>query len=190
MPGPIRLLEYGDAQGAACLYVNAAELDLTQDDCLVRYVLAHRQPGVAFVQLVGKIPWSCVELDRAIIMLATDARTEGVDLWAKRSVYEERWSSVPIWWCHDVSKLMDKPRTADQVIQLIQELPFLPGAAEIVAINPNPKVISATVLDEIHTRLDAGAGWLYVDKEHVDLATREIAKSATHWGVRVYATPK
>lgn len=186
MPGPdIRLIEYGDLQGTACLCINAEDLDFTQDDCLVRRVIAQRPPGVATVQLVGKVPWACVELDRAIVMLASDARTEGADLWARRSVNEERWSAIPIFSCHDVSSLIDKPRTTDQVIKLIQDLPFIPAATEVIAIDPDIKVISATILDEIHTRLDAGMGWIYTSKDNVGVALREIAKAATYWGVRM-----
>ena len=185
MPGPdIRLVGYGDQQGIPCLCIDAQQLDVTDEGCLVRHVSVQRPAGVRVVQLVGNVPWGSVELERAIVMFNADARTEGLDLWAMRSVSEDKWSAMSIWWCHDVSKLMDQPRTANQVIKLIQDLPYIVPATEVVAIKPDAKVLDATVLDEVHTRLDAGVGWLYVSDENLDLATREIAKAGTHWGVR------
>ncbi len=185
MPGPdIRIVQYGDMQGVASLCINIHSLDLSDATCLVRHVAVNRLPGVGVVQLTGDVPWGTEELDKALLMLKSDARSESMDVWAMRPVHESKWAALPLWWCHDVSKLMDQPRTATHVIKLIQELPFLPAATEVIAIKPDPKVIDAAVLDEVHTRLDAGIGWLYVEDEHVALATREIAKAATHWGIR------
>jgi hypothetical protein len=181
----------GEHEGRPCLPVPVAELDLDDEGCLVQYVTRHRRPGIAFIELVGDVPWGAQPLDRALLMLAADARSaDMVEVWQCRRVSEQRWAASPLWWVHDASELFAHARSISSVIESISLLPFVPPPAELVVVNPHPTQISAALLDEVSTRLDPGVSWLYVEhgsKEAI-VAEREVAKANTPWGVRYSGT--
>lgn len=184
MLGP-SLIPFGDLEGRVSVSVDVRDVDLDDDTALVGAVLHALVPGAAAVQLTHA-PWGSSQLDRSLMILAADARTAEVEVWAHRSVHETRWSAVPVWWCLDASTLFKAPTDAAGLVQAINSLPFLPQSAEVVVKAPHAQSIGAVLLDELHTRLDTGAGWLYLDRQDPAWATaeREIARAATSWGLR------
>lgn len=185
MPG-VKLIQYGDKEGLAALRVAVSDLDIANETCLVQAVCYGRPPGANVVVLEGVVPWGSAELDRALLMLASDGRTANMEVWAMRPPSEQRWSSVPVWWAFDISALLSKASTAALVVDAVNKLPFVPSPTELVAIDPHPQTISAAILDELATRLDAGVGWLYVERgsKAAQVAEREVSRASTPWGMR------
>lgn len=184
MLGP-SLIPFGDLEGRVSVEIDVRDVDLDDDTALVSAVLRAMTPGTAAVRL-AHAPWGSSQLDRSLMILAADARTAEVEVWARRSVHETRWSAVPVWWCLDASSLFKAPLDAAGLVQGINSLPFLPQSAEVVVIEPHEQAIAAVLLDELHTRLDTGAGWIYLDRSSPAWATAEraLADAATAWGLR------
>ena len=181
----IHRIPYGELQGRIAVSVNAREIDLDDDLALLRVVLEARVPGAAAVVLEGA-PWGTSQLDRSLTMLAADGRTEGLDVWALRSVHAERWSAAPVWWVFDASALFEGVRGPSDVVTRTQSLPFLPPPAEVVILNPKAETLSSKALDDIATMLDPAAGWIYVERgsSAAQRAEKEAARAHTPWGVR------
>lgn len=179
------LIPFGDLQGRVRVDVDAREVDLDDETALTGAVIRALVPGAAAVR-ISHAPWGSGQLDRSLMLLSADARTAEIEVWCHRSVHETRWSAVPVWWCLDASSLFEAPVDAAGLVQAINSLPFLPQSAEVVIMNPHPQSIGAALLDELHTRLDTGAGWLYVDRdtEAWKVAEREVARAVTAWGLR------
>ena len=185
MPGP-KLIPYGELEGRTIVEVDVGAVDLDDEGALTTAILRARVPGAAAVELVHA-PWGTPDLDRALMLVAADARTENVELWACRSVHETRWAAHPMWWCLDASPLFAAQTTALGLVNAINSLPFLPPPAELLVVNPHPQSISGALLDELHTRLDPGCSWIYLDRASPAwvVAEREIARANTAWGLRV-----
>ena len=180
-----KLIPFGDMQGRTVVEVDVSDVDLDDDLALVQTVLGALVPGAAAVELRGA-PWGASQLDRSLMILAADARTAEIEIWAHRSVQERRWSAVPVWWCLDASALFSAPVGAADLVNAINVLPFLPQAAEVVLKAPHAQAIGAALFDELHTRLDVGIGWVYLDRDSPAWAEaeREIARCVTAWGLR------
>jgi len=185
VPGS-QLIQYGEKEGQGAILIDVDDVDLQDEASLVAAVAANRLPGASVVMLTGTVPWGSKELDRCLLMLGADARTSNVEVWVRRPVSEHRWSAQPLWWVHDVSEILCAPRATQAVIHALNAIPFVPPPAEVVAIDPHPDTISAVSLDEVATRLDAGCGWLYVERgsKAAAVAEREVFRAATLWGVR------
>lgn len=187
MPGS-KLIEYGELQGRLAITVDAAAIDFDDETSLTRQVLQSRVVGAAAVILEGKVPWGSHALDRQLMLLQADGRTEGKEVWAMRPIASERWASIPLWWVLDASALFQQASAAGIMAQ-IDGLPFLPPPTEGVILDPNPEAVTAGILDELGTRLDLGCGWVYVrrgpDADAVwARMAREMGRATTAWGLR------
>lgn len=188
MPG--KLIEYGELEGRVAMEVNVDGLNLDEEGELLRTLLPRRVPGAAAVILTGRVPWGAHLLDRQLLLLQSDVRTEGLEVWAMRAVTATQWSAAPLWWVLDVSAML-KQSFAQGIISEIDALPFVPRPTELVALDPNPDAVHHTVLDELGTRLDAGANWLYVRRDELEQwehAREQASRASTPWGVRALYT--
>ncbi len=175
----------GALEGRVAAKVPCGGIDWDEPQNLVEAILRVRAPGLTAVELEDA-PWGEPALDRGLLLCAADARCQGVEVIAQRSVSETRWASAPVWWVLDASPLLRVPTESPQLIHAINDLPFLPQPAEVIVENPHFANLSAVVLDEIHTRLDPEHAWIYVeDREAAKRATRFLASASTGWGVRV-----
>ncbi len=184
MPGH-KLIPYGELQGCVAVEVDVSTVDLDEEGELTTAVLQARVPNTAAVELVNA-PWGTSQLDRALLMLAADGRTEGIQIWACRTVHESRWASHPVWWCLDASALFVGAGGSTAIVNAINALPFLPPPTEVILLGPAPESVSAAALDELYTRLDPGGAWVYLDRgdESWGAVEREVARATTPWGLR------
>lgn len=152
----------------------------------MRFACEHRRPGIGFIELEGEVPWGALELERALLLLSSDARTSELEVWASRPIASERWAAAPIWWVHDASAILASPRPVAHVIEAINALPYIPPPSELVVVRPSPTSVSAASLDELALRLDAGLSWIYADKdsEAALIAESEVSRASAAWGVR------
>jgi hypothetical protein len=183
VPGS-KIIHFGELQGRIAIEVDLDGRDLSDETALVQAVLHARVPGAVAVEL-RNAPWGSGALDRALTVMAADARTEGLVVWAMRQVNATSWSSGPIWWVFDASALFMAEVSAAALVNAINSLPFLPPPSEVALVSPALGALSAVLLDELSTRLDA-QGWIYVERgsEEWAVAEREIARAATPWGLR------
>lgn len=178
------VVPHGQSEGLICLDVDYSDLTPGNSESLTNWVLRKRKPGQTIVRLLGDVPWGTLDLDRMIYRFQSDPRLTHVRLWTTRECRDEHWPSANVWTVLDISYLFG-PEPAIEQKRNLNDLPLLPRPDELLIRTSHRNSLSPDFLDEVASRLDPDAAWVYTqDPETYDRARKVLQRTFSTWGLR------
>lgn len=140
------------------------------------------RPGLT-IAWIRSAPWESEEfasiLDVALAMMPS--------LHATQKINARSWGFREVHWFADVSDLMRKPTTADEVAARVADLPGFPAPAELLVSTPAAENITPGLLDAVALSCGGSSTFceLAVPPSHRHVALWAAAKASAGWHVRV-----
>lgn len=178
-----RWVRYGTMEGRPALVVDGRAVDWTDEDALALAVMERRVPGIGAIVLENVL-WSDPHIGRAVFRCRSHPSIAHIPVVGEKGLRSQGWSSGDVWWIVDASELLRHATESAHVIHELQGLPYIPRPTDLVLKFPHHANLSATVLDEIYTRLDPVQAWMYMTEDTFDLVLPAVCKAATPWTVR------